>query len=371
MELWRSGLRGSLATLVRVEGSSYREPGARLLVVADAPGTAADERYAGTISGGCLEADIVRKSHWRTRRGATIERYAMAFDDTAEIPFGLGCGGTVDVLFESLQTPEAEALMQALADSLEGVEASVVTFLPQNSRPLRRVVFVEGWARFVSTLVTAEEMHLAQKVIADDLVSCPDDLFVERLEVPQRLFLLGAGDDAKPVVTVAELLGWSVFVVDERKQLATVERFPGARLIHRSGDAALRDLGGGQKDAAIVMSHSYEQDRKHLQALLPRQLCYVGLLGSRHRSGVLVAETAAMLGWTLDECCVNVFAPVGLDIGGEGPEAIALSIIAEIQSVRHGKLGSGRRLRSTDVLLQLERGGASQYLQARCALSEG
>ena len=122
VELWRSGMPGSLVTLVRVEGSSYRQPGARLIVVSDPP------VYAGTISGGCLEADIVRKSHWRTRNGAVIERYAMEFDDTSEIPFGLGCGGTVDVLFEALQTPEAEALLRALEQSLKGVAARVVTF---------------------------------------------------------------------------------------------------------------------------------------------------------------------------------------------------------------------------------------------------
>ena len=133
----------------------------------------------------------------------------------------------------------------------------------------------------------------------------------------------------------------------------------------------MRSLRAGEADAAIVMSHSYEQDRNHLLALLPRQLRYVGLLGSRHRSGVLVAEAAAMLGWTLERCCVNLFAPVGLDIGGEGPEAIALSIIAEIQSVRHSKLGSARRLSSAEVELQLAKSGSSQYLQAQCALSEG
>ena len=123
-----------LVTLVRVEGSSYRRPGAHLLI-------GADGGYAGTISGGCLEAEVVRKAAWMVRDGAIVERYSTLFDDTAEIPFGLGCGGVVDLLLEPAETPECRALLEAMEASLGGDESSVATWLPEDGKPLRRALF--------------------------------------------------------------------------------------------------------------------------------------------------------------------------------------------------------------------------------------
>ena len=125
VELWRRGDAVALVTLVRVEGSSYRRVGARLLV-------AGNGEYAGSISGGCLEAEVVRKAAWMVRGGAVVERYSTLFDDTAEIPYGLGCGGTVELLVEPAGTAEFEGLMEALEASLEGVESRVVTWLPES-----------------------------------------------------------------------------------------------------------------------------------------------------------------------------------------------------------------------------------------------
>ena len=113
VELWERGDAVALATLVRVEGSSYRRTGARLLI-------AANGDYAGSISGGCLEAEIVRKAQWMVRAGATIQRYSTLFDDTADIPYGLGCGGTVELLLEPAGTPEFDALMEAMRASHHG-----------------------------------------------------------------------------------------------------------------------------------------------------------------------------------------------------------------------------------------------------------
>src|SRR5215469_12671952 len=106
VRLWRQGGASVLVTLVRAEGSSYRRPGARLLLTSGG-------EYAGTISGGCLETEVIRKAAWMVREGAKVERYSTMFDDTAEIPFGLGCGGVVDLLLERADTPECAALMKA------------------------------------------------------------------------------------------------------------------------------------------------------------------------------------------------------------------------------------------------------------------
>jgi xanthine dehydrogenase accessory factor len=334
VELWRQGGAVALVTLVRVKGSSYREVGARLLV-------ASDGEYAGSISGGCLEAEVVRKAAWMVRDGAVMERYSTLFDDTAEIPYGLGCGGTVDLLVEPAGTVEFEGLMEALEASLEGVESRVVTWLPENGERLRRVVGeveTEGG-------------------------------FEERIGAPQRLVVFGAGDDARPLVQMAALMGWNVVVVDGRAQWARTERFPEAVLVMvAEGFGELKPLAIGARDAVVVMTHSYEQDRVWLAGALRCGPRYLGLLGARHRSALLVSEAASRLGWSVERACEGLFAPVGLDLGGDGAEAIALAVVAEIQACCEGKLGSSRRMTAEMVEEQVAQGGASRYLQAQCAL---
>jgi len=334
VELWRRGDAVALVTLVRVEGSSYREVGARLLV-------AGDGEYAGSISGGCLEAEVVRKAAWMVRGGAVVERYSTLFDDTAEIPYGLGCGGTVGLLVEPAGTEEFEGLMEALEASLEGVESRVVTWLPENGASLRRVI---------------GEIETQGG-------------FEEWIGAPQRLVVFGAGDDARPLVQMAALMGWNVVVVDGRAQWARTERFPEAVLVMvAEGFGELKALAIGVRDAVVVMTHSYEQDRVWLEGTLRCEPRYLGLLGARHRSALLVRETAALLGWSVERACEGLFAPVGLDLGGDGAEAIALAVVAEIQACCEGKLGSSQRMTAEMVEEQITRGGASRYLQAQCAL---
>ena len=354
---WRAGQGSALVTLVRAEGSSYRRPGARVLVGATA------QSYAGTISGGCLEAEVVRKAGWLARSGAAVERYSMLFDDTAEVPFGLGCGGTVDLLFEPLETPEGEALLVAIENSLAGAESTVVHFLPGGERGLRRLVLAsDGRVLFASAGLSAEKIACARGLVPGEEY---EGRFVERLGAPQKLFVLGAGDDAKPLVTLASELGWDVTVADGRAQLARAERFP---LATRVGGTDALDVR--REDAVVLMTHSYEQDRRLLVAMLPLQPRYLGLLGSRHRSSLLVGEAAEMLGSSVEASCAGLFAPVGMDLGGDGPEAIALAILAEVQAVCHGREGSTRRLTAGQVEKYLEQGGVSRYL-AECALGAG
>jgi xanthine/CO dehydrogenase XdhC/CoxF family maturation factor len=190
---------------------------------------------------------------------------------------------------------------------------------------------------------------------------------VERIGAPQRLFVLGAGDDAKPLVSMGALLGWSVIVMDGRMQLARPERFPEAeRVVVASSSTDVCDIR--PQDAVVLMTHSYEQDRELLAAVLPLQPKYLGLLGARHRSSLLVSEVAVKLGWTVAACCERIYAPVGLDLGGDGPEAIALAVIAEVQACCMGKLGASRRLSADDVARHIREGGSSRYLQVHCEL---
>lgn len=344
VETWESGSAAALVTLVRAEGSTYRQPGARMLVTHDG-------NTFGAISGGCLEAELARRARWVARNGAVVERLSTVFDDTSDMPYGLGCGGTLDLLIEPANTPEAAALLSAMRDSLGGARRNVVSWLPVRRAPLRRAVY-DGAGSVLFERGGSEGRH---------------EVFDEWLEPPQRLLIFGAGDDAQPMTTFASLLGWRTIVLDSRSQLARPERFPSADRVIASN--SLGEINVRREDAVVLMAHSYEQDRQWLTSVLPHLPRYLGLLGSRHRSSLLVSEAAAALGWTLERACEGLFAPVGLDLGGDGAEAIALATIAEIQACCQGKLGHSRRMTPAMIEEQIANGGsASQYLQTQCAL---
>jgi xanthine/CO dehydrogenase XdhC/CoxF family maturation factor len=359
VDLAAHGETGPMVTLVRVEGSSYRQPGARLLLSASTPGA-----YAGTISGGCLETEVVTKALWKVRRGPVVERYSTLFDDTAEVPYGLGCGGTVDLLFEPAGTPEFDALVRALQATLQGGSFTILTRLPSDQATFARAIISDcGEDLFVSDGLPAESV--AEALEAER----PEDLgfFRERMTPPHRMFVFGAGDDAKPLVNMAALLGWTIIVIDGRAQLARQERFPAAAQVVATSPSDLGSLHVSSNDAVVLMTHSYEQDREWLAALLPIAPRYFGVLGARHRSSLLVSEAALLCGLPLATCCERIFAPVGLDLGGDGHEAIALAVLAEAHARCMGRLGASRRLSAEDVAAQISKGGASRYLQAQCA----
>ncbi|HEX2917811.1 MAG TPA: XdhC family protein [Edaphobacter sp.] len=359
VDLWQRGGARVLSTLIRVEGSSYRRPGARLLV-------ADSGEYAGTISGGCLESEVVRKAIWKVRDGAVVERYSTLFDDTDEVPFGLGCGGVVDLLLEPVDTREGAAMLNAMQRSLAGEATKVVTWLPGDGKDLRRVVLAsDGRVLFASEGLPDKKLSCARELQAGQAY---DGRFVEELHGPQRLFVLGAGDDAAPLVRMAALMGWRVTVADGRSQLARADRFPEAATVAVLGAEKIDQLGIGTNDAVIVMTHSYEQDRALLAELIPLAPRYLGLLGARHRSSLLVSEVAEITGLSVETCCDRISAPVGLDLGGEGPEAIALAVIAEAQARCMGKLGAPRRLTPENVARYLREGGGERYLKRACAL---
>jgi xanthine dehydrogenase accessory factor len=293
------------------------------------------------------------------------------FDDTAEVPFGLGCGGVVDLLLEPGDTLECLALMRAMERAVDGEEAIALTWLPGKGRKLMRALLsASGDVTFASEDLTASALEEATDGVNSEnwVQSMAENIFVERIAIPQRLVVLGAGDDAKPLVSMGALLGWSVTVMDGREQLARSERFPEAEHVVAVSSVADEVRRIQRDDAVVLMTHSYEQDRELLATVLPLQPKYLGLLGARHRSALLVSEVAAMLGRSVAACCEHIYAPVGLDLGGDGPEAIALAVIAEVQACCMGKLGISRRLSPEDVERYVSEGAASRYLQTQCAL---
>ena len=362
LALWReleaAGADYVLATVVAVQGPSYRKPGALMLITADG-------RRAGTVSGGCLEAEVVSRAWWLTANGPAVQRYSTA-DDDGDRPFGSGCGGVVFLLLERRATasPMLTALDRAfemriplaVAIVLEGVHTGQRAFaglepgLPEAQRQipeqagggdLLRDLAEQSLARNASMETEIEVDGNNAKVLADYRPARP------------ALGIFGAGDDAQPLVRMAKELGWFVSVADGRSHLSTRVRFPLADelSILPVKDLPRVDWGGADtvfgnlhpEDAAVVMTHSFEQDAKVLACLLALDAGpgYIGVLGPQRRTRELLGEAAELLGFSasttlaqVDRWLAHLHAPTGLDLGAESPETIALSVLAEIQKFR-------------------------------------
>ncbi len=390
LAMWRKGQDASsvLATLIRVDGSSYRKTGARMYI--HPPG------HAGSISGGCLEGEVVRKAAWLVRDGAAIERYSTVFDATegsGDIPYGLGCGGVIDLLLEPVESPETHALLTALEAAQQGAILGSATLLPSklNGQHFLRVIVSKGSLEFPGAdsthLFSSENLNestrdiliaLAKNATEPETISVTLDdeqrsVYVEPILPPQRLVIFGAGDDASPLADMAHLLGWRTAVADGRAWLAQPVRFPSAELVvalredrDNSPSLNLSELRLTSQDAVAILTHSFEQDKNLLRQLLPLDLRYLGLLGAQHRSQLLLLEAAQYLGWTPEDCLRRVHSPIGLDLGGDSPEAVALTIIAEIQSVLHQKVAGSRSMPEKALHIV----PASPYVPAQCVLDQ-
>ena len=368
--------RGVLVSLVRANGSSYRRPGAHLYL-------APTGETAGTISGGCLEADLLKKARWKVSNGPTIESYNTAFDDTAEIPYGLGCGGEVDLLLEDTTTPEAAALLEAMAASIQGEQRLVATVLPPllpspaQAAFARIILDTRGDVLFATESLPTEDIvdlrtHL-RRALADPAMNhaSTGDIFCERLAPLQRLIIFGAGEDAKPLAAMAAQLGWTVIVADSRSQHARPERFPTAQEVLVVTHA--HEANVTTDDVVVLMTHSFEQDRRILTGLLTIEPRYLGILGARHRSALLLSEAAHSAGIAFETACDLVHAPVGLNLGGDGPEAIALAILSEAQSIINNHTLAPRAMNATEARKQLlhhQESSATRGTQPYCALDE-
>jgi xanthine/CO dehydrogenase XdhC/CoxF family maturation factor len=359
-ELEAAGADYVLATVVAVEGASYRKPGAMMLL-------APDGRRAGTVSGGCLEAQVASRAWWLTANGPCVQRYSTAEED-GERPFGSGCGGVVSLLLERRATagPLLAALQQAfdrraplaVATVLAGEQIGRRAFAGLERDPS------EGIRPGGDSLEELAEPSLTSgKSIEEEISGGGGDarVWVDYRPARPGLWIFGAGDDAQPLLRMAKELGWFVAVADGRSQLATRERFPLADELRVLPIGELPAIRSGRQstsqpscaaspfgnllpqDAAAVMSHSFEQDARILASLLALEAppAYIGVLGPQRRTRELLAEAACLLGLPSEpasatdahvECWLaQLHSPMGLDLGAESPEAIAFSAIAEIQ----------------------------------------
>ena len=336
--LGRERSRATLATVVHVQGSAYRRPGARMLILPDG-------RRVGTLSGGCLEGDVARKASWWTSQTGVALRTFDTSSETAAWDFGLGCNGIVTVLLENAANPAVQRLFDVLgrwqATAREGVVATVIRREGAGAPAVGDRCWMGGdgaWLPVPGDGVEPAAWSLELREHCRDVLRRRRnvlfhadglDVFLEWVGPPQRLVVFGAGHDAVPVVSMAALLGWHVTVVDGRPAYAQLERFPGAEEVHLlSASGEIAALSIDSDTAVVLMTHNYPLDRILLPKILAREPKYLGLLGPRSRAVRLFRE----LEENLED--PRVHAPVGVDLGADFPEGIALAIVAEVQAVR-------------------------------------
>jgi xanthine dehydrogenase accessory factor len=359
-EAERNGETAMLATVVQVEGSAYRRPGAHMLI------TKGGWR-AGSISGGCLESDLVERAWQLTETESPALVTYNTTDETDVITgIGVGCRGTIRVLVERLtpgRTLDPVAFYQAchrgrragVLATVFRVEGSVRTrigarlLLHHDGHPMGDIrdadlaAMVEQDAR--GALAGGRSLSVAYPLPSGAAGVC-----LEVIRPPLPLVIFGAGHDAIPVVRFAKEMGWHVTVVDARPAYAMPERFPSADAVVLAPPERMQERVHLDQDTAVlVMTHNYLQDRKLLERLLPSPARYIGLLGPRDRTDQLLAELKGD-GWIYTRNQLDrLYAPVGLDIGAEGPEGIALAILAEIQATRSDRPGNSLRQRTGPI----------------------
>ncbi len=333
-----------LATVVKTRGSSYRLPGARLLLTSRG-------RRAGSVSGGCLEDDLIKKAWWLTESGAVIRRYDTTPDGELAAGFGLGCNGIIHVLLERLERGNAPALeLMGAVRSARRPAAIAHLIDPCQAVGQRLIVDASGQAnRNFPDASLAAALEQQTRAVLCDRKSTPVHLdqmeaFIEVIPPPVRLLVFGAGDDAIPLTVFAKQLGWHVSVFDGRAHYARRDKFPLADevLVRPAGQSGVETDGW---TVAVLMSHSYTQDLKTLLELAPQQPRYVGILGPRKRTARLLEE-AGIDGSHLGAA---LHSPVGLDIGADGPEQVALAVVAEIQATLNGRIGGELRDRAGSI----------------------
>jgi len=326
-----------LAVVVATEGSSYRKPGAMMLV-------RENHEFAGLISGGCLEGDLVEHASAVFREGRPRRvTYDLSSDEDAILSLGLGCGGVVHLLLCRLDRADGFGFLPGLLEAVGNRSTCILAIAHQETGdfPLGAAAMAEGEgrasgdARLFGHLREAAQhwgTERRYRYAGGTSGSVPGPVLLVRVAPPPRVLVCGAGPDAVPVARQVDALGWECVVVDHRGAYARPARFPASARVLQAWPRKLAEtVDLGEVDAAIVMSHNLSHDETYLGQLVPHKLPYLGLLGPRARREELQKKLGIPEGL--------VRGPAGLDIGAELPESVALSIIAELHAVLSGAAG--------------------------------
>jgi xanthine dehydrogenase accessory factor len=337
--------RSALATVVKVDGSAYRRPGARMLVTEDG-------QLTGAISGGCLEGDALRKAQSVIfQQQSMIVTYDTTDEDDQKFGVGLGCNGIIQVLIEPIDLNDKNNPVELLKTALENRQSSILVtvFSLRNSRSeqvgtkiLKKADVLHGSPekideKLLNSIQT--EFTYINDIQSNRIKNYPEleDVFVfyESIKPPVQLFLFGAGNDTIPLTKMAGILGWQIHVMDGRKNHATYERFPDASAIAiGSPSDVVQHIESDSNSVALLMTHNFEYELEVLEQLLPHNLPYIGILGPKKKTEKLISRLSEK---GIHISTENIFAPTGLNLGAEGSEEIALAVLAEIKAVLNHK----------------------------------
>ncbi len=346
----------ALATVVQVRGSSYRSPGARMLITDDG-------KWVGSISGGCLEGDALRKARQvMTDKKPLTVTYDTSEDSNQNLGIGLGCNGIIDVLIEpvneagdgnpvrlfemitSMKEPVALATVfsnaRYTAEKLL-IRADRTVSMPFSNEKLTEAVMPDLVKVFETRRSEAKKYHLEGDALG---------VFIELIQPSISLMIFGGGFDARPASHLAKTLGWEVTVTDECVAHIAPLFFPGAdklSLCHR--EFIDRDFRITSFTACVLMSHNYEYDRDVLRKLLSSPSPYIGILGPRKRFDKMIGEFEKEGIRLSSDDLHRIHSPIGLDIGAEAPDEIAVSIISEIQGKFANRSGGFLKYRNAPI----------------------
>ena len=333
----------ALATVVHVEGSSYRRPGARMLITEDG-------ELTGAISGGCLEGDALRKALLAINQQQNkLVTYDSMDEEDNNIGIQLGCNGIVHILFEPIDSSQKNNPIILLQEvSVQTTAAVLVTLfsLDNSTEQQGTCLLTTSSKRFGNITDTVLENSIVndvaivlehqQSLIKDYSLNTNQTItgFIELVKPPVALVIAGAGNDAFPLVQIASVLGWHVTIVDGRKTHANVKRFPAVRQVLVAKPAAvLQQISIDEQTVVVLMSHNYNYDLAMLRQLIGTNCNYIGVLGPKKKLQKMLDELAAEGMVISEEQKATIYGPVGLDIGAETAEEIALSVMAEIKAV--------------------------------------
>lgn len=344
--------KAALATVARVEGSSYRRAGARMLVLDNG-------NYFGGISGGCLEGDALRRAQKAIAQNKpSIITYDTTQDDGAQIGVGLGCNGIIDVLFTPLQCNDKTNPVELLSTVTETRESKIiVTITGANQHDLLgRTILYSTNEQFMNEFPVQplaskvlEDIHRAHSKQSSSTVTYEDagiKLFIEVILPVMHLVLYGGGYDVYPMARIARELGWNVTVVTNISKAGKALFSTATQVLHNNGtEQPVIDA----YTAVVLMAHDYKTDFANMLQMLATATGYIGMLGPRKRTQKMFDALAAGGRALGEQNLQRIFSPAGLDIGAATPEEIALSICAEIRSVFAGRKGTSLRFREGTI----------------------
>ncbi|GAB3753121.1 XdhC family protein [Spirosoma pomorum] len=326
----------ALATVVYVEGSAYRRPGARMLI-------SDDGRWEGAISGGCLEGDALRKARQVILDGQSmVVRYDTMDDDANSLGIGLGCNGIIDVFIEPIDPTDETNPIALLRDFVQLRDQRVIATV-YRSDPATRL---SAGSRFVCT---DNSVDAVPGWLLNDMEAVMDlgkpltttyllegglvDMFIERIDTGIELVIFGAGYDTIPLTRLATEIGWQVTITEDCIAHLSPKRFPEATcVLYADAQAVTQKISITDRTAAVLMSHNYKYDQAVLTNLLATIVPYVGVLGPRKRYEKMQNEWRNTGHHFSQQELDRVHSPIGLDLGAETPDEIALSILSEIKA---------------------------------------